>query len=330
MNRVYIFFSEHISTIMIKMDILLKSLELAAPLLLLTALGYFLKRIGMLDEQSSQKLSRLVLDVILPVNIFVSIYDSDFKTAFDLKLVAFIIISNIVLCVFSVILSKLVTKNKQQLSALMQVCVRGNYSIFGLPLIVSIYGQKAAAPMAIAIALLTPIYNIYSIGLFEHYQDRRISIRKQIINVLTTPISVATLLAIGFNLANIVLPSFLYETLSYIAKSVTAISLINLGSSFNFKTNRSLIRLISIALIFKLILVPMLSISFAIALGFKEVALLVILVTSIVPVATSAFSTAVCYKTDIELTSSAVVYSYVFCAITIPVFISIVTMLGLI
>ena len=312
------------------MNVFLKSLELAAPLLLLTALGYFLKRINLLDEQSSKKLSKLVLYVILPVNIFVSIYDSDFKTAFNLKLVLFIIISNIVLCILSVIVSKLVTKNKQQLSALMQVCVRGNYSIFGLPLIVSIYGQKAAAPMAIAIAFLTPIYNVYSIGLFEHYQDRRISIRKQLLNIVTTPITIATILAIVFNLANIVLPSFLYVTLSYISKSITAISLINLGSSFNFKVNKNLLKLITIGLVFKLLLVPTLSISSAIALGFKDVALLVVVVTSMVPVATSAFSTAVCYNTDIDLTSSMVVYSYVFCAITIPVFISIVTVLGLI
>lgn len=312
------------------MNVFLKSLELAAPLLLLTASGYFLKMINLLDEQSSKKLSKLVLYVILPVNIFVSIYDSDFKTAFDLKLVLFIIISNIVLCILSVIVSKLVTKNKQQLSALMQVCVRGNYSIFGLPLIVSIYGQKAAAPMAIAIAFLTPIYNVYSIGLFEHYQDRRISIRKQLLNIVTTPITIATILAIVFNLANIVLPSFLYVTLSYISKSITAISLINLGSSFNFKVNKNLLKLITIGLVFKLLLVPTLSISSAIALGFKDVALLVVVVTSMVPVATSAFSTAVCYNTDIDLTSSTVVYSYVFCAITIPVFISIVTVLGLI
>lgn len=312
------------------MTLLLKSLELAAPLLLLTALGYLLKRIGMLNDETSVKLSKLVLDVILPVSIFISIYDSDFKTAFDLKLVLFIIISNIIFTILAIITSKLITKDKRKLGALMQVCVRGNYSIFGLPLIISIYGQKAAAPMAIAIAFLIPIYNIYAIAVFEHYQDRRISLRKQILNIFKTPISIATITAIIFNLANITLPSFLYETLSYIGKSVTAISLINLGSSFNFKINKSLLKLLSIALVFKLILVPSLSIPAAIALGFRDVSLLVIVVTSMVPIATSAFSTAVCYNTDIELTSSAVVYSYVFCAITIPIFISIVTALGLI
>ena len=312
------------------MSIFLKSLELASPLLLLTALGYFLKKIGMLNDETSVKLSKLVLNVILPVNIFVSIYDSDFRSAFDIKLVSFIVVSNIVVTILAIILSKLVTKNKKQTSALMQVCVRGNYSIFGLPLIIAIYGQIAAAPMAIAVAFLTPIYNIYAIAVFEHYQDRRVSIRKQIMNIFTTPLFIATITAIILNLTGIKLPSFIHETLVYISRSITAISLINLGSSFNFKINKSLYKLLTIGLIFKLILVPVLSIPTAIALGFRDVALLVIVVTSMVPVATSAFSTAVCYNTDIELTSSAVVYSYVLCAITIPIFVSIVTVLGLI
>lgn len=312
------------------MSIFLKSLELASPLLILTFLGYFLKRIGMLNDETSVKLSKLVLNVILPVNIFISIYDSDFRSAFDIKLVLFIIISNILFTILAIIVSKLVTKNKKQTSALMQVCVRGNYSIFGLPLIIAIYGQIAAAPMAIAVAFLTPIYNIYAIAVFEHYQDRRVSLRKQIMNIFTTPISIATFLGIALNLIGIKLPSFIYQTLVYISRSITAISLINLGSSFNFKINKSLYKLLAIGLLFKLVLVPVLSIPTAIALGFRDVSLLVIVVTSMVPVATSAFSTAVCYNTDIELTSSAVVYSYVFCAITIPVFISIVAILGLI
>ena len=65
-------------------------------------------------------------------------------------------------------------------------------------------------------------------------------------------------------------------------------------------------------------------------LGFRDVSLVVILVMATAPIATSAFSTAVCYDTDMELTNSAVVYSYVGCFITIPIFLSIITVLGLI
>ena len=306
------------------------ALKLASPLLLLTALGYFLKKIKMLDDDTSVKLSKLVLDVILPVNIFVSIYDSDFRTAFDLKMMLFIIISNVVFVIVNTFVAMFFTKDKRKLSALLQAGVRGNYSIFALPLAISIYGNKVAAPMAIAIAFLTPMYNVYAIAVFEHYQDRRKSIITQILNVFKTPIMIATLLAIAINLLGIKLPEVIYNTLVYISKSVTAISLINLGSSFNFKTKRSIVKLISVAIIFKLVVVPILSLASAIALGFNSTALVVILVTATAPIATSAFSTAVCYDTDIELTSSAVVYSYVFCAITIPVFLSIVMSLGLI
>lgn len=312
------------------MTTFLKSLQLAAPLLILTALGYFLKRINMLDDNSCKTISKLVLDVILPINIFISIYDSDFKTSFNLKLILFIVISNILVSILMLCISHLMSKDPKKLGALSQAGVRGNYSIFGLPLAISIYGSKIAGPMAIAIAFLTPLYNVYAISLFEHYQDSNISIGKQIINVLKTPIMIATLLAIIINLTKIHLPEFVYQTLSYISKSVTAISLINLGSSFNFKIEKSLIKFVTVAILFKLIVVPTISIASAISLGFKYDDLIVILVCATSPIATSAFSTAVCYNTDIKLTSSAVVYSYVFCAISIPLFLSILFSMGVI
>lgn len=312
------------------MSTFIRSLELAAPLLLLTALGYFLKRIKLLDDRSCKSISRLVLDVILPINIFVSIYDSDFRSAFNVKLISFIMISNILATILITIIAHFMSKDPRKLGALCQASVRGNYSIFGLPLAVSIYGSQIAGPMAIAIAFLTPLYNVYAIGLFEHYQNENISLSKQIINVLKTPIMIATILAIIINLAGIVLPDFIYQTLSYIAKSITAISLINLGSSFNFKIDKTLYKFIGVALIFKLVVIPLISLPSAIALGFTNTDLVVILVTATVPIATSAFSTAVCYDTDIELTSSAVVYSYVFCGITIPLFLSVLFSMGVI
>lgn len=312
------------------MNIFIKSLELASPLLLLTALGYFLKTRKMLDEKTCKSISRLVLDLILPVNIFISIYDFDFRSAFDLKMIIFIIVSNIALTILMTIIAHLLSKDKRKLGAMMQAGVRGNYSIFALPLAVSIYGSKAAGPMAIAIAFLTPIYNVYAISLFEHYQDGNISIGKQIINVLKTPIMIATIIGVIMNLCNVYIPEPIYQTLSYISKSITAISLINLGSSFNFKINKNLIKYISVVLIFKLVITPLLLLPSAIGLGIRNTELIVILVTATAPIATSAFSTAVCYDTDIELTSSAVVYSYVFCAITIPLFLSILFSMGVI
>lgn len=312
------------------MSTLLTSIKLASPLLLLIALGYWLKKIHFLDENISIQLSQLVLKVILPINIFVSIYNSDFKTDFDSKMILFIVLSNAILCIIMIVLSHFFTKDKRQLGALMQAGVRGNYSIFAMPLAVSIYGDRIAAPMAIAIAFLTPLYNVYSVALFEHYENGEPNYLRQFVKVMKTPIMVATILAIVFKIFDVVIPEVLYETLNYISKSLTAVSLMNLGLSFNFKINKKIIKLLVVALVFKLVIVPLVSIPAAIYLGFNNTALVVILVCATAPVATSAFSTAVCYNTDVELTNSAVVYSYIFCAITIPIFLSIVTSLGLI
>ena len=312
------------------MSTFLKSLELASPLLLLTAVGYLLKKIKMLDEESSKKLSKLVLNLILPVSIFNYVYNSDFITAFNPKLIVFLLVFNVLIVVLMIFIAKLYTNDKKKLGALIQAGVRGNYSIFSLPLAISIYGESIAAPMTIAVAFLIPLYNVFAMALFEHYQDRRIKVATQIINVIKTPISIATVLGITLNLLHIELPYVILETLDYIGKSVTAISLINLGSSFNFKINTSMIKLLVIALFYKLVFTPLIAIPVASIMGFDSMSMIIILVIACAPIATSAFSTAVCYNTDIDLTSSCVVYSYLFCSITIPLFLSVVTLLELV
>ena len=312
------------------MMIFLKSLELAAPLLLLTALGYFLGKQGMFSGDTSVNLSKLVLNVLLPISIFNYIYESDFKSAFNIKLLSFVLISNAILVVILIIISHFFTSDKRKLGAMIQAGVRGNYSIFALPLAISISGDLIAGPMTIIIAFLTPLYNVFAMALFEHYQDSKSNMLKRIANVLRTPIMLATILGITLNLGGIVIPSFIYETLKYIGKSVTAISLINLGSSFNFKINKSIIKFIAISLVYKLVIVPLIMLPCGVLFGFRDLALVIILVIATAPIATSAFSTAVCYDTDVELTSTTVVYSYLFCSITIPLFLSIITYMGLI
>lgn len=312
------------------MNTFITALTLSAPLLLLIGLGYFLKRIKMISDNTSVELSKLVLNVLLPVNIFVSIYDSDFKTAFDLKLMGTIVGVNILCTVISIILVKLLSKDKKEISAMLQVWVRGNHTIFGLPLAISISGAVVGAPMAIGAGLLSAVFSVYAVYVFEHYQNTNASLFKQLFNVLKTPLTLSVILAIIFKLINITIPPITYTTLGYISKSLTGISLITIGASFNFTIDKKCIKLLIPSLIWKLVLMPVIGIICALALGYTGNELVIVFVLCAVPVAIACFPTANCYDTDLELTKAATVYSHVACAIIIPVILSVLMSFGLV
>ena len=73
------------------MKILINSFAIVLPLLLLVVIGYLLKIKKVLSESSVKEFSFVVSNVILPVNIFMNVYGSDFSKDFDLKTVLFII-----------------------------------------------------------------------------------------------------------------------------------------------------------------------------------------------------------------------------------------------
>lgn len=306
------------------------SLALASPLLILIAIGYFLKRINFLSTKTSEELSRLVLNLILPVNIFMCIYDSDFKTAFNLKFQTFLIIINIIAVILSIVLSNMMTKDKRTLGALLQSTTRGNFSIFGLPLAISIYGNSVAAPMAIACGILNPIYHFYAISAFEACQKTNTNKFKQLLNVLKAPMTIATVLAILIKLTGISIPTVPYKTLDYISKSLTAISLINIGVSFNLAFKKEDVKYLSFSIIFKLVILPVLGVCAAALLGYRNENLVTTFAFMAVPTGLACFPTAMAYDTDVELTKSAIVYSHICCAITIPVILSVIKLLELI
>ena len=55
---------------------LFTSFEVVIPIFLLIALGYFLRRIKLIDGNTIEKLNKLVFNVIFPIMIFNSLYDA--------------------------------------------------------------------------------------------------------------------------------------------------------------------------------------------------------------------------------------------------------------
>lgn len=312
------------------MSSFITSLSLSLPLLILIALGYFLKKVNLISSGTTLELSKLVLYVLLPINNFISIYDSDFKTAFDIKLIGAIAGINIIATLLSIILVKCVAKDNKEKGAMFQVSVRGNHIIYGLPLVVSICGSASAGKVAIAAGILTAIFSIYAVYVLEYCQSTSTSFGKLILNVIKNPITIGILSAIIVKVLNITLPQVIYDPLTYIAKSTTAIALINIGASYDLTIDKRCIRLLIPSLLWKLIIMPIIGIVSAIALGYTGESLVIIFILCAVPVAIACFPTGSCYDTDLELTKEATIWSHIICTITIPIILTILISLGLV
>jgi predicted permease len=311
------------------MKILINSFAIVLPLLLLVVIGYLLKIKKVLSESSVKEFSFVVSNVILPVNIFMNVYGSDFGKDFDLKTVLFIIGMYFLLMIWVVFMTNLFFKDNKQKSALLQVSLRNNSAIFGIPLAISIFGPGVSGAAAFAAALTTPILNIYAVAELEHYTAKENNIKKIILNVFKNPLVLATLVGLVFKLLGIRLPGFADTTCSYISRSTTGISLIVLGASFDPDISGHL-KPVIYGVMMKLVINPIIVLSAAVLLGFRDASLVVILAMFASPPAVSCFATACKYDTDVNLTSNVIIYAQIFCLFTLTIIITILRLNGFI
>ena len=71
------------------MDNLIIALNVVAPLFLSMSLGYVLRHRGVFSDETLSQLNTSVFKLFLPLMLFYNIYNTDLKTAFDLRLIIF-------------------------------------------------------------------------------------------------------------------------------------------------------------------------------------------------------------------------------------------------
>ncbi|MBR0385761.1 MAG: AEC family transporter [Erysipelotrichaceae bacterium] len=310
------------------MAVLLKSFEIVIPLLSLRLIGFLMKKKGLISQTTISEMNRFIVNVLIPVNIFMSIYNSDFKTDFNLPYVAYIMGASLFTCIGSFIIFHRVPDLKRR-AAVTQASARHNSGIFGLPLAVSIYGEQVAGPAALGVAFTSPLYNTFAVITLESMNGGHPSPLQLIKKVATNPIIVLTIIAIILKVTGISLPVIIYDTMTYISKATTSISLLILGASFTIHKGNST-SLIVKGLAWKMIINPIIVLTVAALLGFRGNVIVSLLSMFAAPVAVSAYSMAAGYDCDLELTGAVVVYSYIVCLVTLPIFISVIRILGLI
>ena len=150
------------------MENLILAFNVVLPLFLEMALGYFTRRIGLVDESTLKKMNNYVFRVFLPILLFYNVVSTDLSTAFNgpllLTAVCFVI-GEFTLCMLVV---PLIEKSKPRRGVLIQGIMRSNFVIFGLPVLISLCGDNSnTGAVSLVIAVVVPMFNAFSVIALE-------------------------------------------------------------------------------------------------------------------------------------------------------------------
>ena len=297
------------------------SFNVVVPLFLMIVLGYSLKQIRVYDEHTISGMNQLVFKVFLPLLLFINIYQTDVAGVFDLKLMLVAVLGVLGSFFMTWLIIAWIEKDNRKRGVLIQGIFRSNFVIFGTPVTTSLFGGEATGAAALLVAVIVPIFNMLSVVILEIYRGSRINVPKILKGIITNPLIIGSVTGLLCLLLHIKIPLVLEKTISDLSKVTTPLALVILGGSFTFSSMKGNVKQIAIGVLGKLVIVPVICLSFALLIGIRGVGLAILMSIFASPTAVSSFSMAKQMDGDADLAGHLVVLGSMLSVVTMFIWI---------
>ena len=272
------------------MQNLIFSLTLVAPVFLIVALGYFLKRIGIINENFVSVSSKIVFTISLPALIFLEISSIQLEEILNVGQITFVYAGTLITFGTVWFIAGFFTKDGKDKASFIQGSFRGNFAIVGLAIIVNYYGIENLGKASLVLAFTIPLYNVLSvIALTVPLKEKERHYSKTLFEIVKNPLILAVVAAIPFSYFGISIPEVLHTTGSYLSALALPLALIGIGGFLNFSDITRESSLTVISTILKLIIFPAAMTFAAYLLGFYGIDLGIIFILFACPTAIASF-----------------------------------------
>lgn len=298
-----------------------------APVMLLIILGMLVRKVHWLNEDGAAALDRLSFRLLLPLALFKNIYNSDFKTTFDLKLVL-IAIGLVFLSFGLAVVASLKEKDPPRRASLAQSIFRNNCLVFGLPMMTAIYGPDEVGMFSLILAFVIPLNNVLAVVLISMLTSRKITVSQLLKRLFTNPYVVYTIASLLVKLTGIVLPQPVTKVVSDLAGASTPLALISLGAGLRLASLRQDAGTVLYGSFMRLVVGPLLLLPLIVLLGVRGAPMTALYFIIGTPCAVASYIMAKEMGADGELAAHLVVVQSLLCIVTMFVFLSAMGLLG--
>ncbi len=315
------------------MDSLLFALNAIMPIVLTVALGYILKRIGIMPMEFAKAGNKIAFRVCLPALLFLNVYNMTALDSIEADYVIYAVIFIAAVFAVNLFLVRAITYDPGSRGALLQNSFRSNFALIGIPLAQSLCGSEGVAVSALLSAVTIPFFNILAVVSLSVFSNdgKRPSLRKILKGIVTNPLIASIFLGfavlalrslpvnqgIDFRLSEI---KPLFKVLSYLSDMATPLALLVLGAQFEFSAVSGYRKELLYGVIMRNILVPSLGLGlayifFSHRFGGAQFASFIALFAT--PVAVSSVPMAQEMKSNAELAGQLLVFTTIISAFSV-------------
>jgi predicted permease len=288
-------------------------LGVIVPIFGIILLGWFLRRLRLLNARPVGLVNDYVYYIGIPVITFVSLHDTSASLLLDPRIYLLNLIPMIVVAIIACLAARLL-KLKRDLFAIFVICAFfGNTGYIGFPLNVAVQGRDSLNMAAFISTLYTIVVFTFGVYLLRRSSDERVEAGK----IQKLPIIWAALL--GILLSWLVLPGVIRVPLELISDSTSPLALLATGAMAEGATLKADIKSIGILSAIKLILTPAVVVLTGLLMGSSGMVYKTSLLEAATPVAVTNSVLASQFKLRQDFASQAVIISTMLFAVTLTV-----------
>jgi predicted permease len=295
-------------------------LDIVLPIFLVIGLGYGLRRLRMIREDTNAALTRLVFYVASPALLFRSVART--PLAESLNPVVLLTAAGVALLVAAGAYALAGRTTPERRGVLAQGAHRSNLVFAGLPLVLSAFGEEALGRASVYIAFMTVHYNFLAVITLtlphRASQGSRLgALAGTSTKVLKNPLIIACVAGILFRLLGGHIPGSLDRALELVGRTAPPLGLLSVGAGLDFGKVRAELPAIGFAALIKLVIYPGLGYIALRAIGMSGLDLGVPILMMACPTAVVSFVMAREMKGNAQLAAAIVIGTTVASLLTI-------------
>ena len=293
--------------------------NVVAPVFLLVALGYFVKRINVINENFVDVTSRFVYSVSLPALVFINITEIDLSEAIDFNQIIYIYAATLFNFFIVWALSIPFIKDGKNLSVFVQGAFRSNFAIVGFAIVSKLFGSYALGKASLVLAFILPLYNVLAVIILTVplRKERKLNLKSTLYEIMLNPLIVAVIVGLLFSYFKIIIPSVINSTVGFLSELALPLALVGIGGSLNLQNIKRAQGLAFTSSAIKVILVPLILTLGAYYFGFRGIDFGIMFVLFASPTAIVSFIMAEAMGSNSKLAGNIVLISTVASVFTI-------------
>lgn len=315
------------------MDNFIFSINATLPIFLTMLLGLFFRKKGVFDEAFTNRLNSFVFKFTLPALLFEDLWKEDFYQVWDGGFVLFCFGATLICILISAGLS-LLLKDRSDRGEFIQSSYRSSAAILGIAFIENIYGEAGMAPLMIIGTV--PLYNVMAVTALiltspaEKGGNGKTQLKHTVKGILTNPIILGIAAGFLWSLLKLPHPVIMEKTVHNLGVLSTPLGIMAMGASFDLKKALYKKKPAAACAFLKLAGYSLLFMPAAIWLGYRQEALVAILVMLGSATTVSSFTMARSMGHDGTLSASVVMLTTLFSAFTLTAWLFFLKSMGFI